>query len=372
MTINPYQPTLLPDPNEDPNFAASHRMFFDGRIEREDYERLLPNSRLLGWLQVALLLVIVPLLAGALLLALASIIKDGMTSGAFITLGVSVMSLAVAIFAVAAMRRRWRSRKYLSHFPDILGPARGEFNNDGLLMHDGVRQHWFGPTFLSASKVFKAGIRVPLPQVNPYRYLAITSRLFDAYSHTQAKQLQAVWRKNAVKIIATDAHRVGNPIANRWTVAIDPPEGAISFSGYFSSTESSKSEETKQQVISETFGFIGIFIAVIALATYDNPLFWGAIMFLFVSGFSGFFTWRKYLYGTVDQSWYQYGWVSVTQIATCHNELGTLIERGEISSIDSNDQMFSLTTHENSQLFIFREHVSGDAAWLRLGELLTT
>ncbi len=254
--INPYQPTLLPDTDDDFSLATSDRILFDGTIERQDYQRLLPNRQLLWWLQAVLLVVLMPVLVGSLLIAATKFALEGVTQEAIIIMLVSAATMVIAGWCIAAMRSGWRGRKYLSRFPDLIGVARGEFNRDGLLTHDGIRQHWIGPTGLSTAMVSKAGIRVPLPG-SPYRYLAYTTRMSDSYSLTQAENLLAIWRKKAARSTPTDP----NPIANRWISASEPPEGTVLFKGYCSVREPLRSSrETKERLIGETI------VTVVAIA----------------------------------------------------------------------------------------------------------
>jgi hypothetical protein len=135
---------------------------------------------------------------------------------------------------------RARSGFYLKRFPDLLGYARGEFNSTGLLMHDGKRHHWFGPSHMASATLSKQGIRVPLPG-HPYRYLAFSRRLMLTYSLQQAHELHAFWRKRAARSTPSES----NPVANLWPFAMQPPAEAIAFKGYCHITEPLKSTENK-------------------------------------------------------------------------------------------------------------------------------
>lgn len=364
--INPYQPTLLPDTDDDFSLATSDRILFDGTIERQDYQRLLPNRQFLWWLQAVLLVVLMPVLVGSLLIAATKFALEGVTQEAIIIMLVSATTMVIAGWCIAAMRSGWRGRKYLSRFPDLIGVARGEFNRDGLLTHDGIRQHWIGPTGLSTAMVSKAGIRVPLPG-SPYRYLAYTTRMFDSYSLTQAENLLAIWRKKAARSTPTDP----NPIANRWISASEPPEGTVLFKGYCSVREPLRSSrETKERLIGETIVTV-VAIAVGVFFINDRSIiFWAAIVSALICGYSCYHTWRQFLYGTIERSWYQYGWVSDSQVAICNNEWGTIFNHSEITGVEVNSNHLAIVTGTNTRHYILHEQVVDDSAWLRLNKLL--
>ena len=366
MTINPYQPTLPPDTDEDLSHSPSDRILFDGVIERQDYQRLLPNRQFLWWLQAVLLIVLMPVLVGSTLIAAFKLALEGVTSEAIIIMLVSATTMIIAGWCIAAMRTGWRSRKYLSRFPDLIGVAHGEFNRDGLLTHDGIRQHWIGPTGLSSAMVSKVGIRVPLPG-SPYRYLAYTKRMFDSYSLSQAEKMLAIWRKKAAQSTPTDP----NPIANLWTSASEPPGGAVLFKGYCSVRESLRSSrEMQERAIGETVITLVTFAVAIFFISDRNFIFWSAAISALICGYSGYQTWRQLLYGTMERSWYQYGWVSASEVAICHNEWGTIFSHCEITKVEVASNYLAIVSGIDTRHFILREQVADDFAWLRLNELL--
>jgi hypothetical protein len=366
MTINPYRPTFLPDTVDDSSLATSDRILFDGTIEPQDYQSLLPNRQFLWWLQAVLLIVLMPVLVGSLFIATSMLALEGVTKEAIIIMLVSATTMIVAGWCIAALGTGLRSRKYLSRFPDLIGVARGEFNRDGLLTHDGIRLHWIGPTGLAAAMVSKRGIRVPQPG-SPYRYLANTTRMFDSYSLTQFENLLAIWRKKAARSTPT----VPNPVANLWTSASEPPEGTVLFKGYGSVQEPLRSSrETKERLISETIVTV-VAIAVGVFFINDRSIvFWAAIISTFFCGYSCYQTGRQFLYGTIERSWYQYGWVSDSQVAICNNEWGTIFKHTEITSVEVNDSHLAIVTGINTRHYILHEQVADDSAWLRLNKLL--
>jgi hypothetical protein len=292
--------------------------------------------------------------------------QDGVTYDTIVVSLVCATTMVTAGLCIAAVRTGWRSRKYLSRFPDLIGVARGEFNRDGLLTHDGIRQHWIGPTGLSTAMVSKVGIRVPLPG-SPYRYLAYTKRMFDSYSLTQAEKLIAIWRKKAARSTPTDP----NPIANLWSSASEPPEGAVLFKGYCSVREPLRSSrEMKERVIGETV-ITAVTIAVAVFFINDrNLIFWAAIISALFCGYSCYQTWRQLLYGTTERSWYQYGWVSDIEVAICHNEWGTIFNHFEITKVEVTGNYLAIVSGIDTRHFILREQVADEFAWLRINELL--
>jgi hypothetical protein len=307
-----------------------------------------------------------PVLVGSTLIAAFKLALEGVASEAIIIMLVSATTIIIAGWCIAALGTGWRSRKYLSRFPDLIGVARGEFNRHGLLTHDGVRQHWIGPTGLSAAMVSKRGIRVPLPG-SPYRYLAFAKRIFDSYSLTQAEKLLVIWRKNAARSIPTDP----NPITNLWTSASDPPIGAVLFKGFCSVREPLKSSrEIKERVIGETVITLVTFAVAVFFIRDRNFIFWAAAISALICGYSGYQTWRQFLYGTMERSWYQYGWVSDSEVAICHNEWGTIFSHREITKVEVASNYLAIVSGIDTRHFILREQVADDFAWLRLNELL--
>lgn len=361
MKINPYQPVLLPEQVDGPETPLG--LHFDGVIEREDYSALLPNGQFLWWLQGILLLLLVPALVLGVFISSASLLKDGVTIQSLVILAMTCGLLALAVFTAIAMGRRWRSRRYLTRFPDLLGLALGEFDRHGLLFHDGKRQHWFGPTILAEATVSKAGIRVLLPG-SPYRYLALTKRLFQSYNFNKASELKAAWKKNAARRTHSEIH----PVANLWNRAAEVPDGAVGFKGYCSTKESTRSPEVRQRAILETVTAMGMF----ALACTTDRIHWllGASFYSLFSAYASVQSWRQYFYGAGESGWYQYGWLSPTQLAICVNETGTLFEREEISLVAAGENFYTLNTAANHQLFIFREHVN-ESHWTRMSALLS-
>lgn len=361
MMINPYQPVLQPESVED--LEPLTGLHFDGVIEREDYAALLPNGQFLWWLQVTLLLVLVPALVLGVFISSASLLKDGATIQSLVILAMTCGLLILAAFTAIAMGRRWRSHRYLTRFPDLLGLALGEFDQHGLLFHDGKRQHWFGPTVLAAATISKAGIRVLLPG-SPYRYLALTKRLFQPYNIDKAFEFKAAWKKKAARRSHSEIH----PIANLWKLTAETPDGAVGFKGYCSTKESTRSSEVRQRAMLETVTAVGMF----ALACTTDRTYWflGASVYSLFSAYACVQSWRQYFHGAVENGWYQYGWISATQIATCINEIGTVLDRKEVTSVNISEGVYSLTTTANNQLFIFREHVANEVQWQKLGDLL--
>ena len=361
MTINPYQPVPAAESIEDSEALTS--LPFDGVIEREDYAALLPNGQLLWWLQATLLLVLVPALVVGVFISSASLIKDGVRIQSLVILAMTCGLLTLAAFTAIAMGRRWRSHRYLTRFPDLLGLALGEFDQHGLLFHDGKRQHWFGPTVLAAATISKAGIRVLLPG-SPYRYLALTKRLFQPYNIDKAIEFKAAWKKKAARRSHSEIH----PIANLWKLTAEIPDGAVGFKGYCSTKGSTRSSEVRQRAIFEAVTAVGMF----ALACTTDRIHWflGASVYSLFSAYACVQSWRQYFHGAVENGWYQYGWISATQIATCINEIGTVLDRKEVTSVNISEGIYSLTTTANNQLFIFREHVANEAQWQKLVDLL--
>jgi hypothetical protein len=364
---NPYEPVLESDDTEDSLLSTDAFFTFDGVIEQRDYALLLPNRSLLFCLQIVLLVTLAPALCIGLFMAIAMVAMEGLSLESLVTIGVVTGLAVVATITFLAIGRKWRSNRYLKRFPDLLGVVRGEFTDKGLLVNDGKRQHWFGPSHLATADISRAGIRVPLTG-HPYRYLAFTSRLMKMFSPAQAKDLQTLWRKKAARISRTEP----NPVANLWAKLTAAPERSVAFKGYCTVNEPFKSTETRQAAIIESISALGMLGFAGYLAKDSNFMSWGALMFAVLGGVSSVLAWRKYLYGTIERSWFQYGWVSETEVGVCNNEIGVVFDRGELAKVESSDEAVVLTTHSQTRLYIFREQVVDETSWQHLKTLVAS
>ena len=365
MMINPYEPVRDSKDIEDSLISEKVFFSFDGVIERDDYARLLPNRHFLWFLQAILLVLLAPTLCLGFIIATISLAKDGLSLESLVTLTIVIAVAIVAVITFITMGRKWRSNRYLKRFPDLLGVVRGEFSDKGLRLHDGKRQHWFGPSHLAMVDVTRVGIRVPLPG-NPYRYLAFTDRLLGGFHSGQAQDFKKLWQRKAAQISQANA----SSVANLWGELVDAPESSVAFNGYCTVQEPFRSPETKQAALIESVSAVGMLGVAAYLATDSNYVFWGALAFAALGGISSFQAWRKYFYGTIERNWFQYGWVSETQVGLCHNEIGVIFDRAELAAVECSENAVVLTTHSQTRLHIFREQVAGDTEWERLRTLL--
>ncbi len=363
MSVNPYEPMAL----SEKTLSSGDRLIFDGVIEATDYSSLLPNRTLVRWMQYGIVLLLLPLtLVGILALpiglATSRIPGDRLVAFSVFTMLFSIfLSLWVGVWS---MSPRQRSRRLLRRYPDLIGAAQGEFNASGLMFHDGMRQHWFGPSILAHAIVSRAGIRTPVDS-SPYRYLAITSRLFDHFDLDTALKFQATWlRLSAIaeKSIVDEARSV-------WDVAAQTPANAVSFKGYLTTRVPMKSIEVKQTAAIHTVSAV-IFIMV---AFYWNDLspylLWAFIGLGVMSALSMINLWHQYYYQVRELTTYQYGWVNAKNLVFCSNEKGLCIARDEVTNVHSTDSAMRIETKASGQFWIFRDHVQSDLEWQDLHTL---
>lgn len=188
MTENPYQPPVTAD-------CSDERLVFRGEIDFKDYLELLTVSGVerFGWSVFEN-----PVLTILLSIVLGSTVHEVIGTKEY---GLAITATMVVLFIVGfawlqkKFSRRSIARQQLQIHRDLLGTAEGELTADGMLLFDGVHHYWFGPSLLRNCVVSRRGVRYQVDR-NAYRFLALTSRLFDPYELATAKRLRDNWSRS--------------------------------------------------------------------------------------------------------------------------------------------------------------------------------
>ncbi len=359
QAINPYQ-----------SASAVHddrtRLTFDSIIEPRDYAELLPNRDrevILLRTLVGLLMVVSLLIATGITLGLA---LRGWDNDMVPALVLSVlMFLGAGVFAWY-FRTSQRAHRQLKQHPDLLGIARGELTELGISFHDGTRQHWFGPQYLVNVVVSNYGVRVYVDQ-NAYRYLALTSRMFDGYSSEVAERLRLQWCSSSSH--ATDS---ATPVGVESWMELNPvPDDAIEFVGTVTMTHSLRTPANRKAAIIQSVSVaVLIFMGVLANAVHQPGL--GYLL----TGYSLFVLyynvrrWWNYYRGNEVQSWWQRGWVSPREIAILIHNRGVRYLLDEVANYAEYGRLMLFTTRNGTTNYLLREQVTSDREWSELSSLI--
>jgi hypothetical protein len=180
LDINPYEPTTATS-------AYPDVISFEGEIREEDYRKLLPKNEMLLLVTLAFLLlsIVLPILVAAFFFAVA----EGSSATILAFIVAIFCTLLAYAFCVRMASTRRRARGYLKKFPDLLGPVKGTFNSQGLMVEDNKKTHWFPWVQLFHLVATKEGVRVPLSE-DPRRFLALSAGLFTSYRQSEMEQLR--------------------------------------------------------------------------------------------------------------------------------------------------------------------------------------
>ncbi|WP_404310776.1 hypothetical protein [Neorhodopirellula lusitana] len=354
-SVNPYQAAS-------PVIDDRQNLAFDSVIESSDYAALLPHRDLEA--------ILIKILFG--LLVFMSVVFAAMIIMALVLRGWHESLIPVAILTVVMMtgtaylvrytRAGQRSRGKLKHNPDLLSVARGELTELGIAFYDGTRQHWFGPQYLVNTVVSDVGVRVYVDQ-NPYRYLALTSRMFDSYSVKVAERLRQHWCDQAAH--ATDP---GVPAGlDAWTALNPMPEDAIAFVGTVTMTQPMRTPEVRKIAIIESISILGMIL--IGVICNGADLFWFGYAAIAYALFALYFNakrWWQYFHGTSVNAWNQRGWISLSELAILMGSRGVRMPLREVGNYVDHGSTLEIATSEGGTFFIARDHVASDADWTQM------
>ncbi len=209
-SVNPYQPPATE--KFDGQFAG--RLSFSGIIEPKDYRELMATTtgEQIGWVVFE---------SPVVGFGVPTVVTFFLYQTTLRPL-VSLVALACLLTAFLLLQRQYSrkaiARRQLELNPDLLGLAEGEVTRDGLLFFDGTHHYWFGPTSIFTAMVSSRGMRIPV-DANPYRYLAITRRLFETYDLSVARRIAVSWRQSLF--------RGEQPSMAMWDQIGTPPHDAI-------------------------------------------------------------------------------------------------------------------------------------------------
>lgn len=362
--INPYRPAPIA-----PRFGSDLQVLtFDGVIGESDYIALLPNQVLMVWLLWVLSVLLVPVALmfagfGAFLIATTGIGRQTMS---LIGGSVFVAGVCAVLFRTASVR--YRGRRHLRQNQDLVGTARGSLSASGLLFFDGVCSHWFSPAWLVSADVSTKGIRVPIA-TDPYRYLALTTQLFDEFSVDAVENLKHQW-KQVAEIASSDQwleHPFGGPTTAPWKPEDDPMPAPIQFSGTLTTQQPMKTLEIKKnataQTISASVSAVGIFVSWLS----DSPwLVVLCLVFVLYGGLTAIIIWRQYFRGIQTITWNQAGWLSENSLVWRSDMQGVNLPIDQICSASMTEEIATLISQSGSMFMIPREQIADDSDWQRL------
>ncbi|MDM4017564.1 hypothetical protein [Roseiconus lacunae] len=347
--VNPYANTVVED-------DGPTELTFDSIIELEDYQRMLRRS----FPERTLVIVLISLLgftAIAPLVLVASISIWRQDTEAL--LPVILFSLVVGAIAVAVYRYFFHSdrrvMRSIEKHPDLLGIVRGRLTAAGMTLDDGVRHHWFSPRQLVTAVISPAGIRIPLTD-DPYRFLAMTERIFDHYSVKTAKGLRERWFEYA--------RDPSDDVPSMWDEVNPPPGDAIHFHGAVTMQQSTRTPRTLVLLIANLVGAA----ALLSIAGTDTSFFssWSDYFMVGYGVFALFNGIRSawfYYKGTRQQTWNQRGWTSGEELAIQWTSVGIRISLSEIERVEILDEVIVLSSQSGGSYYLMRIHFESEADW---------
>lgn len=352
--INPYEPSHIPG-----STATGESLAFKGTIEKGDYQEMLPRWDLERWLccVLAILLTICILVFGPVSVLFA--ISDGHLA---VAIGL-VCFWTVMVAALWFLKRRVSSvdlaNRMLRKNPDLLGPASGMISDYGVTFNDGVRTYWFGSEIAKKATIRDNGIRVAFDG-NSYRYLALTSRLFDKYREETARRIQQHWASyQAVEATAKAAFA-----RESWERVCERPADAVSFDGLVTSEQPSAELSSWKRTLSEVLIYgAGLALFIYYRAFLGPWIVWlGALALGYSLAQSIVASWT-YSRRMTEQAWHQFGWFSNTEFAISSNKSGVRMPLTDLAEINANDEAVFVVLLSGASYFIPRHCVTTDALW---------
>lgn len=335
---------------------------FDGVIERDDYQRLLPRGEREMWL----CLVLAVLLGFCILLCGPVSVLFAMSEGKLLVgmglIAFWTLMLAALWFLKLRINAGDRATRYLKLYPDVLGTAQGEFTADGLAFHDGVHTYWFGPQHLLRTAVSADGMRVQV-DARPYRYLALSARLFNGFNVDSANQLKSHWRVLAAPpSVADDPQGV-----ELWNQISQPPTEAIPFRGSATAVIPLRTPNFRNKALIESSSLLLVATILIFARDYSGSwIYWVGVLVVSYGLITNTLNWWNYFKRTQQQSWYQLGWVSPQELAICTGNAGVRMPLSETVQKTNDQDQVLLTMRSGQSYCILREMVDTDALWQRL------
>lgn len=251
-----------------------------------------------------------------------------------------------------------RLRRALNAHPDLIGPARGQLNVHGLQLSDGKLTHWFDRTFVAAAVIRARGIRLPL-SADPYHFLALSSRLIEAFDEDLVRQIQS--RAAASPPSGDDDALMRGVMAELG----DVPAGAIEFSGPVELEIPYDESGQPRQYRVHLATTVGLFVWA-TISAMQGSLWWALMLAIYacVNSASRIGDWRVWL-GRQSTSlhWVQRGWISTNEIVWVSPHYGFRASTVGIKPARLSDDWVSWSFSERSQVRLMRSHVATDHQW---------
>ncbi|TWU01336.1 hypothetical protein [Stieleria varia] len=334
---------------------------FNGEIEERDYAELLPIKDFESKIYLGLMLILAAVASLSLVMITWGLITRGWENRLVSVFAVTFAIIAGAVIIYLYNRPLSRARRKLKLSPDLLGPASGVVNESGVRFHDGALLHWFSPESLRNAKVSRTGVRIQVDG-NTYRFLAITSRLFDGFNSEVCRSLQRKWRESRKTGGATVDE--GDEVGIRELG--DIPTDSVSFRGFVKLEQSLRTPQIRRSLIIDFV--IATTSLILGIAVTQIP-FWirvGLIAFGCFAAVTNGIQWKRYLRGVNVVSWNQSGWLSAAEMAFFQNGRGVRFSLDRIVSYREIGAMFVLSTQLNQNYFLARDHIASDDEWSRL------
>lgn len=351
---NPYQPPTTEQ-------CLSERLVFDGVIDQADYFELYTQSSVerFGWsiFESSLLTIILPpvLTAGVYQYWHQSPWQLYFTGLAFPTLVAGLFVLQRTLSRRAIVRRE------LAHHPDLLGVAQGELSADGFLFYDGVHHYWFGPYLLSNCIVTRHGVRIQTDS-NPFRYLALTRRLFRHYDYTSARRLLRSWLWLGVE---------GKlPSLSLWNQLGEAPSEAIHFR--FETQDIPRRAPPLQPQNSRTQAVLSLlFMGLAIAATWNSVGRWLLLFYIAIWPLTMLiiFVQKRLASRLPSPTTIQHNWITQQEFATHNNHAGMRVPTHRLKLAVLSDDKISGELHGRT-MEIERAMLVDPNQWVQLCALV--
>ena len=366
--INPYQ-TPVAALGE----ADAQSLTFAGEINAEDYAALVPRGNFESVLYKVLCALLALLSMVFTLVIVAGFIVHGVAESET-PVGAIVITILMGIVACLVWRHNkpvQRARRALKRHPDLLSQAYGRLTESGLAFHDGTLQHWFGPQHLLRVTCSDNGVRIPV-DLDPSRFIALTSRLFDQYSQTAMQRLLAHWRLSA-KSVASPEEIVGLDL---WHELAPMPQDGVAFQGTLTLQQPMRTPLNRQAAVIVSISTILLFpMGVFGGDVFGGDVFayWARCGFIATGILSIPFclrTWWQYFRGTTVVSWHQRGWISPSELAILRGSHGCRMSTAQFTDPASghvdHGEIVELIAPSTARYFLARDHVSDDQQWTQI------
>lgn len=255
-----------------------------------------------------------------------------------------------------------RAKRMLKKYPDLLGIANGELSDKGMVFRDGVRTYWFGPQHMCRAAILPNGVRISVDG-SVYRYLALIARLFDGYSMELASRLKRRWSALAEVQLVDDP----SDGADLWDRVGEPPIDAIRFKGQVTVEHNMRTAAVRNKAVSELLAYLTLPVMVVLFRAHLETWHIGAASLYVVYGLiTNARLWAAYYRLSVQQAWYQFGWISEHEFAVYSNAAAVRMPLGEIVSKNDSQDLVVLSLKSGQPYHLPRQSFGSDEQWNRM------